>query len=171
MTKGELYIDENYLLKAMEGLTGEEMLKAKKNAMMLSMGILKRQTDKLYVRETRLPQRKKKLPKKGKPGKSKTRWNKKYNTADVHIMSDFMMKWFEVGTRERYTHVRRFLVVDGRGDRVRVTQKTSRSKPTGSIKAKRLFMQARNQTSSRILEEFDRKLLRAIEKVWKKRKK
>lgn len=170
MKKGDLEIDLSDLFAKLDQMTGKEAKKVRRSAMMNSMGVLKRATDDLYRRKTKLATRRDKLPRKGKPGKARTVFDAKKNVAKVHIMDDFMMKWFELGTKERYTHPVRSILYD-KGTKKRVSAKTSRSKSTGRIIPMRLFMQAEGQVEQKIIDELDMRIARAIQSVWKKRQK
>lgn len=170
MKKGDLELDLSDLFAKLEQMTDKEAKKVRRSAMMNSMGVLKRATDSLYARRTKLASRKDKLPRKGKPGKSKTVFDKKKNMAKVHIMQDFMMRWFEMGTKKRYTHPIRRTVYEN-GTKKRISEMSKRSRYTGRIQPMRLFLQAQGQVEQRVISELDMRIARAIQNVWKKRQK
>lgn len=170
MKKGDLELDLSDLFAKLEQMTDKEAKKVRRSAMMNSMGVLKRATDDLYRRRTKLASRKDMLPRKGKPGKSKTVFDWKKNVAKVHIMQDFMMRWFEMGTKKRYTHPIRSTVYEN-GTKKRISERSKRSRYTGRIKPMRLFMQAQGQVEQKIIDELDMRIARAIQNVWKKRQK
>lgn len=150
MSKGGMEIDVNDMLKKLGTLTGKEAAKVRRSALVSSMGVLKRATDSLYKRRTKLASRTTKLPRKGKPGKSVVSFDKKNNRAKVHILNDFMMKWFELGTDER---------------------RTKKGKRAGKIKPMRLFTQAQGQVEQKIIDELDIRIAKSIQRVWNKKSK
>lgn len=150
MSNAGLEIDMQDMIHKLDALNDKEMKNVRRRALVTSMGVLKRRTDQLYSTQTNLSRRKTKLPKRSKPGKSKVSYDWKKEAAKVHVLSDFMMGWFEIGTSER-KHKRT-------------------GKKSGRIKPVRLFQKAQEDTERKILEDLDSRISKAIEYVWKRKK-
>ena len=166
MSKAGLEIDMQSMIHKLESLSGKEMKKVHRRALSTSMGVLKRRTDQLYSTQTNLSRRKTKLPKRSKPGKSKVTYDWKKGSAKVHILSDFMMGWFEIGTKDRRTKGRK---KTNSPSRYRLSPRMG-GRSTGNIKPLRLFRKAQEDTERKILEDLDNRISKAIEYVWKRKK-
>lgn len=166
MSNAGMEIDMQYMIHKLESLSGKEMEKVHRRALATSMGVLKRRTDQLYSTQAKLSRRKTKLPKKGKPGKSKVTYDWKNKSAKVHVLSDFMMGWFEIGTKDRHTKGRK---KTNSPSRYRLSPRMG-VRRTGKIKPLRLFRKAQEDTERKILEDLDNRISKAIEYVWKRKK-
>lgn len=102
--------------------------------------------------------------------RSKNRWNgktlesgirikiaKSAQAAKVHIMSDFRLKFFEMGTADRYV-----TKVKGR--------KLKKQRYTGKIEPKRFFQKAKAATESQVFASIEQHLIEVIKKINEKYK-
>ena len=102
--------------------------------------------------------------------RSKNKWNgktlesgirikvaKSAQAAKVHIMNDFRLKFFEMGTADRY---------------VSSTKKKKLKKPryTGKIDAKRFFQKAKQSTETQVFNSIEQHLIDVIKKINEKHK-
>lgn len=88
----------------------------------------------------------------------------KDNVAKVHIMSDYRVKWFEMGTKERETKGRK--IVGGRffGKR-KVIMRSGKGHRTGKIKPEWFFKKAirrKSPEAEKIIEEGMNKVFKSI---------
>lgn len=171
MSNAGLEIDMQYMIHKLDSLNDKEMKKVRRRALVTSMGVLKRRTDQLYSTQTNLSRRKTKLPKRSKPGKSKVTYDWKKGSAKVHILSDFMMGWFEIGvgkkaSKDRYTKGRK---KSSTPSRYKINPKKG-GRRTGVIMPMLLFKKAQEDSERKILEDLDGRISKAIEYVWKRKK-
>nr|DAJ23582.1 MAG TPA: hypothetical protein [Caudoviricetes sp.] len=102
--------------------------------------------------------------------RSKNRWNgktlesgvrikiaKSAQAAKVHIMSDFRLKFFEMGTADRQ-------VTKAKGKRLKKTRYT------GKIDAKRFFQKAKQTTETQVFNSIEQHLIDVIKKINEKYK-
>lgn len=171
--------DDREVMMMFKRLTGPELKKAELAALRSSANILKKRTD-LNFKDTKIGLSIKRRTvrfvskKTGKERKkilriATVRISSKKMEAKVHIMSDYRVKWFEMGTVERYTHTRRATVIDGRGDKRVLKFKTIRSKYVGKVKARWFFRDAQNQTERQIFDNLDKEISKAIIKIANKK--
>lgn len=104
MSNISLEIDSKAVIAAFERLSDSDMKKVWKSALRKAAKPLVQETKKNLI----LAIGKSATRKSAKYGTSlrqgvKTSFRKESNTAKVHIMGDFRLKWFEKGTRKRYT--------------------------------------------------------------------
>lgn len=172
---GGFEIDLKQFEDLINDLTDKEMKKVRMNAMRSGARVLKKKTDDNYKNNTNLTKRdpfeQKSKKRVVQPGKSVVSSNNKLEIVKVHIMRDYMMKWFEKGTMLRYTKKRSFKIIDGRGNVLRVTKTTSRSKPVGKIHAQWLFKQAQDQVSELVYKRIKNYISKHIDKINKKNRK
>lgn len=75
--------------------------------------------------------------------------------ANVHILGDYRLKFFEIGTKPRYVKKRKGKPLKKRGYR-------------GSIKASHFFRKAQTNTEDAVFKSIDKNLSEAIIKQWNK---
>lgn len=100
---------------------------------------MRRVTNKAYATWTRLPMRKHGVSGVKKPGEAVMKEDKENpGVFKVHIMGDYMMKWFELGTKERKTKSRKIVGSYRKGMRKFLTR-AGKGRNTGKIDALYLF--------------------------------
>ena len=143
--------DAEAMLKA---LNPKAISQSKINVLRRGANILKKNTDIRYNILKR--RRSRRVAGKYKSGESVVSVDKGKGIVKVHILGDFMMKWFEIGTGERYTK--------GRSKK--------KIKRTGRIQGRYLFKQAQNLTERRIFSTIQQNMEKEIiRKANKQRKK
>ena len=87
--------------------------------------------------------------------------NREVTEGKVHIMGDFRLKFFEMGTKRRRTSGRNKAKVRGK------TPKYRQHKPSyrGSIKASNFFLKARNRKEKEISDNMNTIIAESIRKV------
>ncbi len=178
--KSGFFVDDKVVMAALDALSGKEMKSATKSALRKSANILKRETDKLFAQNTNLTKRNIMVTtRKGKvirkaPGKAMVKIYQdkatKMQSAKVHILQDYMMKWFEMGTKERRTKGRKVIGEyrkreGGRWYRWRM----GKGHRTGRINAGRYFERAQKNTERRVFDSIDSNLSQAIIRIWNKK--
>ena len=153
-----VYVNTSNIQKMFGDLTGRQQKKAYRNVMRKAAGILSRQTRKNLKQYTR-------------KSASRNWWNNKTlssgvrvkiesdEQANVNIMGDFRLKFFELGTNDRYT----------RGNQSSKPTTTSRRyrKPVfrGKMYRKWFFAWAKQQTENQIFSTMDKMLSESIQKI------
>lgn len=172
METGRIEIEIDDVFKKFKDLTGPEMKRASKKAVREGASILKRETDRLYKSNTNLAGRKIKSTWKFKPGKSVISYDKRTGSFKVHIMKDFAMKWFEMGTDLRYINYPTTKLVYSKGKKfiIRSAYGFFKKRSSGRIKGLHLFMQAQNLTRDKIFSEMSLRLEKAINKIYDKKR-
>lgn len=102
--------------------------------------------------------------------RSKNKWNgktlesgirvkiaKSAQAAKVHLMNDFRLKFFEIGTSDRY-------VTKAKGKRLK------KARYTGKIDAKRFFQKAKQSTETQVFNSIEQHLIDVIKKINEKYK-
>lgn len=157
-------IDDSEVIRLFSNLTGKEMQRARTKAVKSAANILVNATRKSLRRIT-------------KEYNKPNRWNGKTlqsgiqrsdktedkETVKVHIMGDFRLKFFELGTEQRHNKCK-----------AEVKRRSSRrtlDKPrnTGVMKAKYFFRDAKNQSEKKCFDEMERLLNISIQKIAKKK--
>lgn len=171
--------DDREVMMMFKRLTGPELKKAELAALRSSANILKKRTD-LNFKDTKIGlsiRRKEKITRKN--GKKINRIRriatvkvlKKESAAIVHIMSDYRVKWFEKGTKERRTKGYRYRIASNiyrKGNR-RYYKKEGAARRTGSIDPRWFFRDAQNQTERQIFDNLDKEISKAIIKIANKK--
>lgn len=158
MNNGEIRVDDTQVIKALSRLSWKQMNKAYKNGMKKSLDPILKQT-KANLRSSGIKNVNKPYisKKTGKKYKSMMQGVKSSvyigNTEDsfgkVHIMKEFRLKWFEMGTSERQTR---------------------KGWKRGSIKPKWFFRQAVDQKGKEAVDNLDENIRDAILKAWDNKK-
>lgn len=151
-------------------LTGEEMDKAVVSAVRSGGQIIRRKTIRNFATGTAF-----KAFNVYKRGGSSKRLplvrltvNKRGKSATVDILGDFRAKFFELGTKSRYTKGRRITGLRRRGRRIYLTRK---GKPgyRGVISERRYFRKAQDSEESRVLGDMQNRVMKAVIKIGKKK--
>lgn len=155
-------IDDSQVLQLFAKLTGKEQTKAMKTALRKSAQILIKQTKsnlKSVVNNST-----KKSAKYGKSLQSgiKYKVNKDGTEAKVHIMGDFRLKFFEDGTKARYTQGHRIIGYSGKS-----LKRSGKGGYKGSIIGKYFFKSAQRRSESQVFSSIDRLLTESIQKITK----
>lgn len=158
MNNGDIRVDDTQVIKALSRLSWKQMNKAYKNGMKKSLDPILKQT-KANLRSSGIKNVNKPYisKKTGKKYKSMMQGVKSSvyigNTEDsfgkVHIMKEFRLKWFEMGTSERQTR---------------------KGWKRGSIKPKWFFRQAVDQKGQEAVDNLDENIRDAILKAWDNKK-
>lgn len=158
MNNGDIRVDDTQVIRALSRLSWKQMNKAYKNGMKKSLDPILKQT-KANLRSSGIKNVNKPYisKKTGKKYKSMMQGVKSSvyigNTEDsfgkVHIMKEFRLKWFEMGTSERQTR---------------------KGWKRGSIKPKWFFRQAVDQKGQEAVDNLDENIRDAILKAWNNKK-
>lgn len=170
-------LDSHQFDAMVKGLTGQEMKKVINGALKTGGNILKKETDKQFKEKIAIGDAR--VKRIGKGGKVTTKWrrlatvtiDKRTPAAKVHIMGDFRAKFFELGTKKRYTkghkntgyHRRR---PGGRWYRSRSGKGGCR----GSIIAGHFFLKAQQITERKIFDGIEVVIKKYTIKVVRRRK-
>lgn len=161
-------VDAREVLKLFAELNTNQQRRAYRNALRRAANIL--------VKETR-NQLKSKL---GRKANSKNWWNNKTlasgiksnadkegKEAKVHIMGDFRLKFFEMGTKQRKTTGRNTASVRGKTPIRRQRKAANR----GRIESLKFFNTAKDNKEQEIFGTLDKLISESIQRVYNKRKK
>ena len=89
--------------------------------------------------------------------------DKAYNEAKVSIMGDHRMKWFEMGTQDRYTKGRK--IVGYSGTKRNKLQRVGKGHWTGRIEGRNFFRKARSSSETAIDDAIIQSINNALEKL------
>lgn len=160
----EIEVDPKEVLDMFKDLTGKEQKKATRNALKKGANILRNATRKTLQSSVKKSIRKKYVGRNGKRYKSMADGIKvnamSPEEVKVHIMGEFRLKWFELGTEPR----RRKYWSKTRGIEFK------RGGKTGKIVGKHFFKRAQQQTEQKIFSDMDNYLANAIYKIAQKHK-
>ena len=176
--KTEVQIDDTQVVKMFNELEPKNRKKVFRKASMTALNIIKKQALKNLKEVTGAE----KLNRKDKYGKSlrqgiKTRVHKDSKGGTIHIMANYKMIWYEMGTKDRYNYkkrsdkvVRHYL----RGANKRYTYRTikgtylKKRRYTGRMKATLFFSRAKKSTEKQIFSNIDKIISDSIVKINKK---
>ena len=156
MSNGEIRVDDREVIKALANLSFKQMNKAYRQGMKKSLDPIVKQT-KANLRSSGIKHvTKPYIGKNGKKYKSMIQGVKTSvymgDTEDsygkVHILGEFRLKWFEMGTHQR---------------------KTRKGWNRGSITPKWFFRSAYNQKSQQAVDTLDDNIRESIMKAWNKK--
>lgn len=171
MNNSQVTFDASQFHSMVYRLTGPEMKKVIVSTLRSSSNILKKETERQF--HTRVTLNGYKISYK-KSGKTKTKVkrlvtvviDKKEMAAKVHILGDFRAKFFELGTRERYTKGHKITGSYYKGRR-KYLKRTGKPGRRGKIEAGHHFKTAQDLTRERIFSEMDQRTSKAIIKIAK----
>ncbi|MDR1582069.1 MAG: hypothetical protein LBS55_02230 [Prevotellaceae bacterium] len=171
----QIEVDASQVEEMLSALSGNEKKKVSLSVLRKSASILKKETDRRFTTETNLDGKTvnysidgRKVSKKIS-GIAKVAVDKKEYSAKIHIMSDFRAKFFEKGTKIRYTKGRK---VTGyhtlrRGGRKYKTR-TGKGRTTGSMVGKWIFRAAKQATERRIFDNTEKEMINVIKRIAKR---
>lgn len=155
-------------------LTGPEMKKVMVSTLRSSSNILKKETESQFHSRVALNGFKVSYTRNGKKRTKNKRLvtiiiDKKNLSAKVHIMGDFRAKFFELGTKERYTKGHK---LTGKYYRLRpggrwYRERTGKPGRRGKIQAGHHFKTAQEVSKVKIFSEMDQRISKAIIKIAK----
>ena len=156
--------DDSQVLNLFAALSGKDQTKAMKTALRKAAQILIRKTKsnlKNIVKNST-----KKSTKYGKSLQSgiKARVNKDGTEAKVHIMGDFRPKFFESGTKDRYTRGHKITGYEGRH-----LKRSGKGGFRGVITGKNFFKSAQKESESQVFSSIDNLLSESIQKIASKK--
>jgi hypothetical protein len=176
-------VDTGEALRMFKELESKNQKKAHSTALRRGANILLRETKKnirLWVKtdgshslwRKRGAQRKKKNGEVMKPMEYgvKTRVDKEATEAKVHIMGDYMLKWFELGTKPRFRSRKKLYMFKRHdyGKRWYWRRDGGKDIPTGQIQPAYFFRKARDAKEKEIEGSMERILAESIMKVHKR---
>lgn len=157
-------IDDSQVVNLFASLSGKDQTNAMKTALRKSAQILVKKAKanlKQIVKNST-----KKSAKYGKSLQSgiKSKVNKEGTEAKVHIMGDFRLKFFEAGTKDRYTKGHKITGYAGRS-----LKRSGKGGYRGVITAKGFFKAAQKETESQVFGSIDSLLSESIQKIASKK--
>ena len=143
-------IDDSQVVNLFASLSGKDQTKAMKTALKKSAQIL--------IKKARA-----KLKQTVKSG-IKSKINKDGTEAKVHIMGDFRLKFFETGTKDRYTRGHKITGYDGKS-----LKRTGKGGYRGVITARHFFKDAQRESEHQVFSSIDSLLSESIQKIASKK--
>lgn len=95
---------------------------------------------------------------------AKTTTNRKEETVKVHIMSDYRVKWLEMGTKERRTKGRKIVGSYYKGKRKYLIRQ-GKGRRTGKVQPEWFFLKAQRQTKDQVEQKINQEMTKAIRKA------
>lgn len=149
----EFEIDAREVIDSFKKLTGKEMDRAVRNTLQQSANILIRQAKANLRQETKAYNHPNHWNgKRLQDGIKRSKYDKQNEEVKVHILGDYRLRWFELGTQDRYAKKFR-----GRPMKKR--------RFLGKYKASHFFRNAQIQTRTRIFEEMESRLSKNIMRI------
>lgn len=140
-------VDARQVLQMFAALDSKRQKKAHRTALRKATGILVRETRKNFRKVVKNPNARNRWNGKTFSSGIKSKVNKEATEGKVHIMGDFRLKFFEMGTKTRY-------------------KKWTKGRPsTGSIKASYFFKKAREAKESEISNSMNDIITKSILRV------
>lgn len=177
-----LQVDGKQVFDMLDSLSGPDLKKAQLMALRNSANILRRQTDQNFKKTGIGMDLRRKQTIKRKDGKEVTKIRRiatvkvvrKDMIAKVHILSDYRVKWFEMGTKVRHTKGYKYRTDENKrykkvGRWGFVFERTGKGRRTGHINSYGFFKQAQEQTERKIFENIKRETTKAIQKIANKK--
>lgn len=176
MAKGGFTVDDRQFQEMVKSLTGDQIKKSYRTGLRKAAQILKKENDRSYELETGLHTRKKLTSEDGRTVKRSEAGVARIRTyarkgkmpfVIISIENDYMMRWFERGTKRRKTKGWKVVGMYQKGNR-RYKQRIGRGRYTGFIKPMRIFRKAQDRTESKVIENIKNMIKREIYKAYKK---
>ncbi len=139
-------VDARQVLQMFAALDSKRQKKAHRTALRKATGILVRETRKNFRKVVKNPNARNRWNGKTFSSGIKSKVNKEATEGKVHIMGDFRLKFFEMGTKTRY-------------------KKRTNRPSTGSIKASYFFKKAREAKESEISNSMNDIITKSILRV------
>lgn len=173
MSKAQVTFDSSQFDAMVNHLTGTQMKKAMISTLRSSANILKKETEAQFHSRVDLNGYKITYQKKGREKTKVKRLvtvviNKKDSSAKVHIMGDFRAKFFEKGTKERYTKGHKITDEYWVGKR-KYLRRSGKGGRRGRISAGYYFRTAQQLTERKIFSDIDKRLSKAIITISKRK--
>lgn len=177
---GGFTVDDSQFMQLARSLTGPQIKRAYRRQLKKSAEMLKKETDRLFAENTHLSyrkiditDRKGRILKKASAGRATVRiyvGKKDMPHAKVHIMGDYMMKWFEMGTKERKTKGWKIIGQYKKNDNGAkwYNWRIGKGRRTGRIKPEHLFDRAQKATESAIFQSMKEGVKQEIMKTYKR---
>ena len=154
-------VDTRSVLKMFAELDSKRQKQAHRSALRRGVNILVKEARKSLRTAVRKPNSKNWWNGKTLQSGIKSSINKEVTEGKVHIMGDFRLKFFEMGTKRRRTSGRNKAKVRGKIPKYRQHKPSNR----GSIRPFRFFRRARNQKEKEIEENMNNILAESIKRI------
>ena len=164
-----LRVDGTKVEKLLKDLQSKDFKKVYNSAVRAGARVLAKDTEKKYAAQTSLPRRKNSHSR-IKPGKVGISRDGRTGVYKVHILQDFMMKWFEIGTNIRMVKGATTTLMEGKNGRWFIRKHRPKSRPSGSIRPLRLFLKARQESEQRVCSVMNQRIMKAIQKINNKKR-
>lgn len=171
MSSSLVTFDTGRFHQMVKNLTCPEMKKVMISTLRSSTNILKKEAERQFHTRVALNGYKISYQRKGKERTKVKRLvtvviDKKNIAAKVHIMGDFRAKFFELGTKERYTKGHKITGSYRKGGR-KYLKRTGKPGRRGKIQAGHHFKTAQDVTREKIFSEMDQRMSKAIIRIAK----
>lgn len=174
--EAKVLVDSTNVRALLNALSGKQVHQAITGALRSSAKVLADATEREYTTHTNLRSHKSTITRKS--GKQKTKYrriatvkiNTKESSAMVHIMDDFRAKFFEAGTKPRYTKghkVTGYHTLSPNSTRLYKTR-TGKGGYRGSMKAGHYFQKAQEMQEQRIFANMDNELTKSLARIAKR---
>lgn len=165
MAAGQMVVEKDEITQMLKRLSSNELRKAELSTLRKSANILARETTKRFKENINIDNRR--VSTINKKGKNVTKIRRVATVkvhrgkieAKVNIMSDFRLKFFEMGTKERHT----------KGHKIIGNFRKGKGRRTGSIKAGWYFRSAQQDTERQIFDNMDNLLSKEIVRIANKK--
>ena len=154
-------VDTRSVLEMFAELDSRRQKQAHRSALRRGVNILVKEARKSLRTAVRKPNSKNWWNGKTLQSGIKSSINREVTEGKVHIMGDFRLKFFEMGTKRRRTSGRNKAKVRGKTPKYRQHKPSNR----GSIKPFRFFRRARNQKEKEIEENMNNILAESIKRI------
>ena len=154
-------VDTRSVLEMFAELDSRRQKQAHRSALRRGVNILVKEARKSLRTAVRKPNSKNWWNGKTLQSGIKSSINKEVTEGKVHIMGDFRLKFFEMGTKRRRTSGRNKAKVRGKTPKYRQHKPSNR----GSIKASNFFLKARNRKEKEISDNMNTIIAESIRKV------
>ena len=154
-------VDTRSVLKMFAELDSRRQKQAHRSALRIGVNILVKEARETLKMAVKNPDSKNWWNGKTLKSGIKSSINREATEGKVHIMRDFRLKFFEMGTKRRRTSGRNNAKVRGKNPKYRQYKPSNR----GSIKPFRFFRRARNQKEKEIEENMNNILAESIKRI------
>lgn len=176
MAKGGFTVDDSQFRMMMRNLTGDQIKRSYRAGLRKAAQILKKENDRSYESETGLHTRKELTSEDGRTVKRSDAGVARIRTyfrkgqmpyAIISIEKDYMMRWFERGTKRRNTRGRKVVGMYRKGNR-RYKIRVGKGRYTGVIEPMRIFQRSQNITESKVIASIKNMIKQEIAKAYKR---
>lgn len=153
-------VDDRQVISLLDDLTGREIKRVQRQVLRQSGNILVKQARVNLRQNVRNTNKRSRFGKSMQSGiKQRIIKNNGDFESKVHIMGDFRLKFFELGTQERHTKSAKSLAGYRRG----------KGRRTGRIKPLYFFKRAKNTTEPIIFNNINRRISESIYKIYSRK--